>query len=113
MERLKRWLINKLTKHLLPTLSNGNTLSLDKQGHLYEDGQLMTNQMLHTLQEEVKFLQESNIWRYLNGNLSRDAAKLMFEKSQSLMDLTVGKTMLYTLDVQNKILESINKSKSA
>lgn len=80
---------------------------------MYEDGVMLTPQALASLRQEVLFLQDSLIWKYINSNVNSEAAKLMYHKSQTLMDMTIAKTILYTLDVQKNILESIKKSKSA
>lgn len=108
------WLLNKLldrlTRALLPSTTVKGVLALNKQLRLYEDGAVMSPQALHSLKEEVKFLEQSIIWKHLNANLVRNAQIIMFEKSESLIDLRIGKTMLYTLDTQKKILENIKKS---
>jgi hypothetical protein len=112
MNRLKVRLFNWLCQNLLPTAQISSFLSLDKQLHLYENKKLIDSQLLNSLKEEIKFLEASNIWKYLNATPDGICKELVFKKSQTLTDLTIGKAILYTLDIQQKILSDIKKAKS-
>lgn len=111
MSNLKNLLLSWLTRTLLPTTRVGTTLTLDKQLHLYENGTKLSQQELLLLQQEVKFLEQSKLWAYLNSNPEKICQDLIFVKSQTLTDLTIGKTILYTLDIQKNILKDIKKAK--
>lgn len=108
---MKRWLLNKLTKGLLPTFDVKDIISFDSFGHLFIEGQRATNQQILNLQAEVNIFQESELWKYMNANLNKHVSKLVFEKSETMTDLIVGKTILYTLDIQFKMMEKILQAK--
>ena len=111
MDRIKRWLIYKLAKGLLPIFDEKDIIKVDKQNQIYIGGEKLTPQQIHNIKEEVKFYNGSTLKKILNANPNEFVSTLVFEKSQSIIDLVVGKSILYCLQTQNKILEFIEKAK--
>lgn len=58
---------------------------------------------------ELRFIKECEVWKLVNTTLQEEARKRMFENSKNYDDILFGKAMLYTLDVQEKILNTIGK----
>jgi hypothetical protein len=69
-------------------------------GNVVADPVTMSN-----LQAEVQFLLESELWKILYNTPKAEAEKSMFVKGETLDDMKKGKTMLFVLDQQKKILE--------
>ena len=71
----------------------------------------ISNQEWKNLYEEAKFLEESRLFKILSDTLAEQAKLRMFEQSKCDNDIIFGKATLYTLDLQNKIIESVKQYK--
>lgn len=80
-----------------------------KENKFFVGSEELTQSQLINLQQEVLFFKESALWKVVTNTLREQAQKMMFEKSVSFQDMTNGKMILYTVNVQNKILDSISK----
>ena len=56
------------------------------------------------LREEAKMLVKMRLWSILTNTLKAQAQKTMFEKAETFDDMVAGKTMLYNIDIQEKIV---------
>ena len=110
MKRLKQRLINALTRTLIPLVEDKEIISFNKQGDVFIGTTKLTETELNTLRQEAKFLKESQIWKIINIYFTQLAKKKLFEESKDIDDLLFAKTMLYTLSVQNIILDKIKKN---
>ena len=108
---MKRFIINYLVKKLFPIYSLDRLVTITKQGNLLIGGKLADNNKLSNLQNEARFLANTELWELLTDTLKHRAEVAMFIKSKDTQDLMNGKMILYTLDVQNNILNKILKSK--
>ncbi len=63
-------------------------------------------QMLTMLKQEADFIERSYLWKILYETPKKLAEETIFVNSQSLDDLKKGKSMLYTLSTQKKILDT-------
>lgn len=76
---------------------------------IYLGGEQLNNQEISNLQAEVRFLRSSKLWPIITSTLKSQAQDVMFNKSQTFDDMVAGKMMLRNLDVQEKILATIEK----
>lgn len=91
---------------LLSPIDPRHIVAEDKQRNLiYIGGELADAGTLHNLKAEAEFFKESQLWKLINETPKQLAQKSLFVDAESLVDLQKGKTMLYTLDVQKKILD--------
>jgi hypothetical protein len=111
MERLKRYILFKLTKGLLPVFDVKDVVTFDKYGRMFVGGEKATNDQIIKLQTEVKILEQMELWKYINSYLNKVVSKMVFEKSQTMTDLVAGKSILYALDVQSGIIKRILQAK--
>ena len=103
--RIKNWLL----KDLLLQVNADDIFTYSPKGILYLEGKPMTEGEIRSLQNEIKFLEETRIWKIYQGTLGQQAKDRMFEKAQSYEDLWSGKLMLKQLEVMrdiNKIVKS-------
>ncbi len=104
---------NRILTGLLSTIDYNNVLRLDqKNGFIYIGNERATPEQLNNLKAEAEFLTQSTIWKLIHETPKELAQRTMFVSSESLVDLQKGKTILFTLDAQKKIvdiLKSYNK----
>ncbi len=101
MKRIKNWLL----KDLVLQVNAEDVFSYNPKGVLYLEGKPLTEGEIKSLQAEIKFLEETRIWKIYQNTLSQQAKSRMFDKAQSYEDLWSGKLMLKQLEV----LRDINK----
>lgn len=104
-QRVKNWLL----KELLLQVNAEEVFTYNPKGVLFLDNKSLTDGEVLSLQKEIKFLEETRIWKIYQGTLSQQAKDRMFEKAQSYEDMFSGKLMLKNLEVMrdvNKIIKS-------
>lgn len=111
MSRFKYWILNKVFEYLFPFSDVAKILTSDKQGHLYLGGVLIEKQKLSDLKNEVRLLKNTGIWEIITYTLKHQAQETIFSKSLDYQDLINGKMILYTINVQEKMIEKIDKAK--
>lgn len=107
LKRLKNSLLNRLTKNLLNLVSVDQILTVNDLGQVFLDNRLIKNSELLSLQEEVKAFQNFRLKTIIMNTPEVLAKTQMFENSKSYDDMMVGKSILYTIDVQKQVMEKI------
>ena len=74
---------------------------------LFIDGKKLTREEIRLLSEEIGYIKRSAILKILTNNLVSTAKEMMFEKAQTFDDMIKGKMILYTIDIQEKIMKLI------
>ena len=111
MKTLKEQLIHWLAKGLMPIVDENNIISFDKKGRVYVNKRMLTPQELRNLKEEVKFFETSQLWEIMVNYINNDVSKKVFEKSLTITDMVVGKTILYTINVQKRLKDLVKNAK--
>jgi len=108
MKKLKRKIINYLLKHYLTAVVIEDVVTENTAKQLMINGVVPRSDELKSIKVEAKYILESKTWALLTNTLKSQAQKKIFEKALSFDDCTSGKTMLYNLDVQDKILKKLS-----
>jgi hypothetical protein len=96
---------NKLNK-LLSTVDTNKIVTIDKNhGIVYIGGVKADEGQLTNLKAEAEALMRFDLWHLLYETPKELAQRTMFVHSESLDDLKKGKSMLYLLDSQKKIID--------
>lgn len=103
---LKRKLKNRLLSHLLG-LTPSSIFTLDASKRPVLDGEPLTFEQLSNLDREAKYIQSTQLWKVLTDTLTAYGQKMIWERSKTIEDLASGKMVLYTVDVQKKIVYNI------
>jgi len=109
MQRLKIRLLNYFLRHLFPIVDVEKVLTADKKGNLYLNGTLIEGKKLDDLRHEVILYKNTMLWGILSNTLKHQAQEIIFANSKDLQDVLNGKMVLYTLDVQEKIIKKIER----
>jgi hypothetical protein len=99
----------KKNRELLLRINVNDIFTYSPAGRLFLDGKQLMEGEIMSLQAEIKFLEETRIWKIYQNTLSYRAKEKMFEKAESFDDMRWGKTMLSNLEVLrdiNKIVKS-------
>jgi hypothetical protein len=103
MRRLENFLMRKIfcatTEKEILTVSNGKVVI---------DGKLVTENEIRQLKAEIKALKGFRIWEIVSASLKKDAQDRIFNHSVHLKDITFGKALLYSVDLQEKIMRIID-----
>lgn len=111
IKRLKTSLLNMVLRHLFPVFKVEQVLTSSKTGHLFLNGELVTEKRKDSLQAQVRMIRNSEIWEILTASLKAQAQKLAFNDSKDLQDLLNAKMILYTIDVQENIIKKIENAR--
>lgn len=93
---------------LLSNVDLNRIVSLDKaRGIVYIGGKQADRGRLTNLKAEAEFLMQSDLWKLLQETPRELAQRAMFVDSESIDDLKKGKSILYTLSTQQKIVDTL------
>lgn len=104
-ERAKELSEKSLLEMLLPANVQFVIRVDERTKRLVLNGEMLDDATLGNLHAEAMSLVSSNLWNILHNTPKKLAEEALFIKSESLADLQKGKTMLYTLATQQKILD--------
>jgi hypothetical protein len=107
LQTLKRKLITYLTKTLLTLVDSKEIIYFNKSKQVFVDGRMLSSLEVQNLRAEIKFLEESSVWKLMNNKMDDLAKQKMFEKSIDITDMIVGKTTLWVLKSQRDIIKNI------
>lgn len=108
LERLKTWLLRKITCSVNPDM----VLTYNERMNLiFVNGEQISHSEALSLQAEAKFIQKTRLWSIMQETLKDHAQKTMITQSKSFEDMRSGKLMLYNLSVQKNLLDVAQKYK--
>lgn len=108
---MKKWLLNKVLQHLFPVFKIENVLTASRSGHLFLNGELITEKRKNSLQAQVRMLRNTELWEIMTDTLKYEAQLTMFNNSKDLQDLMNGKMICYTIGVQENIIKKIEEAR--
>ena len=103
---IKNLIINFLFRRILNAVVVNDVLKTVK-GQIYLGNEIITEQEIRQLVQEAKALEGFRLWHIINETLKQEALDRGWNKSMSFDDLMTGKTIFYTLDMQNSIVKVI------
>ncbi len=96
----------KLAKLLSP-IDPATIVTFDTRSRIvYIGGEKAEESRLGNLKSEADFLAESDLWKILVETPKKLAEKAMFLEGENLDTMKKGRSMLYTLATQQKILDT-------
>lgn len=109
---VKQRIINYFLRHLFPVVDLEKVLTTNKHGQILLNGVPIDKKKLDTLKQEVVLFKNTTLWGILSNTLNHQAQVTIFNKSKDYQDLMNGKMILYTISVQNSIVDVIDKAKN-
>lgn len=92
---------------LLSIIDLNLVVALDaRTGAVYIGGKRVDTARLANLKAEAEFFGESDLWKIINNTVRELAQKAMFVDGKGLEDLQKGRSMLYLLSTQEKIVDT-------
>jgi len=98
-------LAKKKLNDLLSVIDMNCIVSLTKQGVIYIGNARPDEGRLANLKSEAEFLVQSDIWKLIQETPKKLAEQSMFVAGESLDDMKKGRSILYTLSSQQKIVD--------
>lgn len=93
---------------LLSNVDLSKLFTMDKKtGLFYIGGKTADDRRLSNLKNEAEFLLQSDLWQVMYETTKELASRQMFVAGESLADMQKGKSILYTLDSQKKLVEKL------
>lgn len=99
----------EITKLPMPIIDVEKVIT-EKNGKIYLNQVLIDPKKLADLKQEVHLIRNTSLWDLLTNTLFDQAFTAGWNKSKNWEDLLTGKTITYTIDVQQKIIEKIEKA---
>lgn len=106
-ERAEQLAAEKLNALLAPANLHNIVTFNSETGQIYIGGELADDGVLGNLKSEAEFFLASNLWGLLNDTPRELAQRSMFVSGESLDDMKKGRSILYTLDTQRKIVDKL------
>lgn len=97
--------VEKELNKLLSVVDEKLVVSAHK-GVIYIGGEKADSARLANLKAEAQFFQESDLWKIVNETIKELAQRAMFVSGMTLEELQKGRSMLYLLDSQKRIVET-------
>lgn len=107
---MKRWLLNKLLRHLFQAVTEQDFLTY-RNGLLFYQGKPLNNAAVEEMQNQAKLIRNLKLWELLISEMKYGAQDLMYNKALKYDDMVAGKWMLYTLDVLQKKIDNLSNIK--
>ena len=105
MKKLKQYLF----KYLFNGITDKDILKIDSKGVLYQNGKKLSSGLTSALINDAIRFEESELWKFMKNEVRYIANKHIFEKSTNTDDLMWGKTILYTVDLQEQLVARLKK----
>ncbi len=90
---------------LLSVVDNKLVVSLSRNGVIHIGGEPADQARLANLKAEAEFFEQSDLWKILTHHTRELAQRAMFLEGDSLDHLKKGRSVLFTLDSQQKVLD--------
>jgi hypothetical protein len=103
---MKQQVKNFLLRNLLKVVIIDDVLTV-KNGVIHIGSKPILDTELRAMIAEAKALENFAIWKIINESIKQDAINRGWNNATSIDDLNTGKTMFYTLDLQNSIIRLI------
>ena len=107
---MKRWILNKLLKHLFNAVTEDDVL-VYKAGQLFRGKESLSNLEVQELVSGSKTLKQMEIWKQLTNELKWVANNRIYNESVTTEDLTFPKAVLYVVDVMEKKIDNLSRLK--
>lgn len=111
LKTLKIKLLYWLAKGLMPIVDENKMLFIDKYNKVFINNQQINPQEARNLQVEAEYLDKCGLWKLIVNYINEDVRRKVFEKSQTPIDMVIGKTILYTVNIQKKIIDKLKNVK--
>ena len=98
-------LAKKKLNDLLSVVDQNGIVSITKQGVIYIGMERPDEGRLANLKAEAEFLMQSDIWKLLQETPKKLAEQSMFVAGETIDDMKKGRSILYTLSSQQKIVD--------
>lgn len=116
MQYIKRKLITFLAKNLLPVVDDKDIISFSKgregKPSVIIKGTIISDEELANLKLEADYFMQTRLYQLIHNYYAELTRKKMFLEGTDITDLVFGKTVLYTLSVQDTICNNIINAKS-
>lgn len=96
---------------LFPLVDLEKVLTSNRQGQLFLNGTAIESKKLSDLKSEARLFRNTQLWDIIHNTLKHQAQLAMFTNATTTQDILNGKTILRTLDIQENIVQLIDKAK--
>lgn len=79
----------------------------NKTNELFLRNERIPNEQAVNLQNEIKLLESTQLWKILTNTLQQDAMERMFFNSKDFDDMRGGKMLLFALSIQQGVINRI------
>ncbi len=100
-------LAEKKLSEMLSVVDMNKVISSNKNGFIYLGTERASDIQLQNLKAEAEFLKNSSIWGIIHETPKELAQRAMFVAGDSLDDMKKGRSILYTLDSQKKVIDML------
>lgn len=94
-----------------PVVDLEKIITSNRQGNLFLGGTQINAKKLADLKQEAHLFRNTQLWDIVHNTLKHQAQVAMFTSATTVQDVLNGKTMLRTLDIQENIIQLIDKAK--
>ncbi len=98
--------VEKRLLELLTVVDLSAVVKLDQHGLLYIGGERPSEERLLGLRSQAELIQQSEVWKLIYESPKQLAQEALFVTGNDLASLQKGRSMLYVLETQKKIIDT-------
>lgn len=107
---IKAYLSNFLFKSFYKLPIEKDILTIDQRsGVVVREGRVISGQELINLRQEAEYFKNTELYKIMISTPSHHAKEIMYNKSTSFNDMLGGKFVLYTISLQENIINKLTK----
>ena len=108
MKRLKLFVINYITRHLLKAVTMDEVLVVSSKQWLVGKRNLSTEEILN-LKEEARSFKESDVWKLMKKELKYGMTLQRYDKATTADDMIFGKAQAYCISQIELFVDNLTK----
>lgn len=111
IDKKAKELADKMLNDMLSVVDENKIIVVKTGGFVYIGGEQADDAYLMNLKSEAEMIESTNLWNILYETPKKLAQESMFVKGETLADMQKGRSMLFTLSTQKKIIDTIKSYK--
>jgi len=100
-------LADKMLSDLLSVVDEKQIITVSSKGLVFIGGEKIDDAYLASLKSEAELIESTKLWGIISETTKKLAEQAMFVNGVSLADFEKGRSMLYTLSTQKKIIDTV------
>jgi len=108
---MRNKLYNFLLKRFFNAVTDKDILKINKRGEIRVGEHLLPEEDVRAVVEQANTIHQMMLWSFLSKDLKYRANEAMYNKSQTIEDMIMGKALLFADDIITQRIEQLSRMK--